>query len=196
MFMHLNLTLSVAFLVSPLSWVFKFVFYSYGVGHDFHDNIRDMFKRKMASRGTVAHGNSPSLKYPFGFCSWSLPSQSQFVQMETRRCCPSVSNTLKNEVVAKICDVSLEQSQKNYEMRERLVYDISLPGKSSTWAQTALSLSLSTTCYLRTLSKRLNLVHYFPHLSNGDSVSACFREQALKLQSALKQWEGLLKNRY
>lgn len=47
----------------------NFVLYSYGVGHDFHDNIRDMFKRKMASGGTVARGNSPPLKHPFGFCS-------------------------------------------------------------------------------------------------------------------------------
>lgn len=34
---------------------------------------------------------------------------------------PHVPNTLKNETVVKIYDVSLEKSQKNYEMQARLV---------------------------------------------------------------------------
>lgn len=38
------------------------VLYSYDVSHDLCDNLRDMFKRKMASGSSVAHGNNPSLK--------------------------------------------------------------------------------------------------------------------------------------
>lgn len=125
----------------------NFVFYSYGVGHDFHDNLQDTFRRKMTSGGAVAHGNSPSWKHPFGFCSWSLLSQSQFVQIETRRCCPSVPNTLEDEDSSKNWSHFFrKKSQENDECRQASCMTCGLVLKGSTWTQTAgiFNLTLET----------------------------------------------------
>lgn len=84
----------------------NFVLYSYGVSHDFYDNLRDRCQRKMAFSGTAAHGNSPSLNHPFGFYSWSLPSQNQLRDKNV----PNVPNTMKNETVANIYDIYSEKN--------------------------------------------------------------------------------------
>ena len=52
---------SCGFFVFHSFLTFKILFfYSYSVGHDFHDNLQDMFRRKMTSGGAVDYGNSPS----------------------------------------------------------------------------------------------------------------------------------------
>lgn len=110
----------------------NFVLYSYGVSHDFYDNLRDRFKRKMAFSGTAAHGNSPTLNHPFGFYSWSLPSQNQ---LRDKKMLPQCSQHLEEWDSCKhLWCLFRKKSQKMYAMHARLVHDIDIAGKSSAWA--------------------------------------------------------------
>lgn len=155
MFMHSSLRLPVAFFCFFLFPEFEnFVLYSYGVAHDFHDDLRDTFRRKMASGDTVAHGNSPSRKQPFGFCSWSLPSQSQFAQTETRKCCPNVPNTLKDEDSSKNLWCFFRKISGKLWMQASLLYDTCISTKGLNLYQDCWDLYP----HRGTLDKLLNLV--------------------------------------